>query len=91
MVNAKYYLNLAGWLYPYVGAGVGAAAASFGGDLKGKASGAAFQGLAGIELRFGHIGLNVQYKYLSSTVEDEAGVKVKVGGKGVLGGLSIIF
>jgi opacity protein-like surface antigen len=91
MVNAKYYLRLAGWLYPYVGAGIGTAVASYGGDLTGKASGAAYQGLAGIELRFGHVGLNVQYKYLSSTIEDDVGVKVNVGGKGVLGGLSIIF
>ena len=48
-------------------------------------------GLAGIELRFGHVGLNVQYKYLSSTVEDPSGAKVKAGGKGAIGGLSIIF
>jgi len=91
MVNAKYYFRAAGWLYPYVGAGVGTAVASYGGDLSGRATGAAYQGLAGIELRFGHVGLNVQYKYLSSTIEDDVGVKVKVGGKGVLGGLSIIF
>jgi opacity protein-like surface antigen len=91
MVNAKYYFRAANWFYPYVGAGVGSAAARYGGDLTGKASGMAFQGLAGIELRFGNVGLNVQYKYLSSTIEDDVGVKVKVSGKGVLGGLSIIF
>lgn len=91
MVNAKYYLRAAGWLYPYVGVGVGTAAAAYGGDLTGKASGAAYQGVAGIELRFGHVGLNVQYKRLSSTIKDDSGLEVKVGGKGVLGGLSIIF
>ncbi len=91
MVNAKYYLRAAGWLYPYVGAGVGTAAASYGGDLTGRATGAAYQGVAGIELRFGDVGLNVQYKHLSSTIKDDTGVEVKVGGKGVLAGLSIIF
>jgi hypothetical protein len=90
MVNAKYYLR-AGWLYPYVGVGVGIAVASYGGDLTGRATGAAYQGVAGIELRFGHVGLNVQYKQLSSTIKDETGLEVKVGGKGVVGGLSIIF
>jgi opacity protein-like surface antigen len=91
MVNAKFYLRAAGWLYPYVGAGVGTAVASYGGDLTGRATGAAYQGLAGFELRFGNVGLNVQYKRLSSTIKDDTGLEVKVGGKGVLGGLSIIF
>ena len=90
MVNAKYYLR-AGRLYPYLGVGVGTAAAAYGGNLTGKASGAAYQGVAGIELRFGPVGLNVQYKRLSSTIKDDAGLELKVDGKGVLGGLSIIF
>ncbi len=91
MLNAKYYLHAADWFYPYVGAGGGFASAKLSGDISGKASGPAYQGLAGIELRFGHVGLNVQYKYFSSTVEDPSGAKVKVGGKGAIGGLSIIF
>src|SRR5712691_523051 len=91
MLNAKYYLRAASWFYPYVGAGAGYAGARYSGDVTGNASGAAYQGLAGIELRFGHVGLNVQYKYFSSTIEDASGVKVKAGGKGAIGGLSIIF
>ena len=91
MLNAKYYLRAASWLYPYVGAGGGFASAKLSGDVSGKASGPAYQGLAGIELRFGHVGLNVQYKYLSSTIEDASGAKLKAGGKGALAGLSIIF
>ncbi|HLQ00863.1 MAG TPA: outer membrane beta-barrel protein [Burkholderiales bacterium] len=91
MLNAKYYLHAADWFYPYVGAGGGFASARYSGDVTGKASGAAYQGLAGIELRFGHVGLNMQYKYFSSTIEDASGVRVKVGGKGALAGLSIIF
>src|SRR5712691_10116521 len=91
MVNAKYYLRAASWLYPYVGAGAGYAAGRFSGDVTGTASGPAYQGVAGIELRFGHVGLNVQYKSFSSTIQDASGEKVKVGGKGAIGGLSIIF
>ena len=91
LVNAKYYLRAASWLYPYLGVGAGYAAGRLTGDITGKASGPAYQGVAGIELRFGHVGLNVQYKSFSSTVEDASGAKVKVGGKGAIGGLSIIF
>jgi len=91
MLNGKYYLHAADWFYPYVGAGGGFASARYSGDVTGKASGAAYQGLAGIELRFGHVGLNMQYKYFSSTIEDASGVRVKAGGKGGLAGLSIIF
>jgi opacity protein-like surface antigen len=91
MLNAKYYLHAADWFYPYVGAGGGFASAKLSGDVSGKASGPAYQGLAGIELRFGHVGLNVQYKYFSSTIEDASGAKAKADGKGALAGLSIIF
>jgi hypothetical protein len=91
LVNAKYYLRAASWLYPYLGVGAGYAAGRLTGDITGKAAGPAYQGVAGIELRFGHVGLNVQYKSFSSTIQDASGEKVKVGGKGAIGGLSIIF
>ena len=91
LVNAKYYLRVASWLYPYLGVGAGYATGRFSGDVTGTASGPAYQGVAGIELRFGHVGLNVQYKSFSSTIQDASGEKVKVGGKGAIGGLSIIF
>ncbi len=91
LVNTKYYLRVASWLYPYVGAGAGYAAGRFSGDVTATAAGPAYQGVAGIELRFGHVGLNVQYKSFSSTIQDASGQKVKVGGKGAIGGLSIIF
>ena len=74
-----------------VGAGAGYAVGRFSGDVTAQASGPAYQGVAGIELRFGHVGLNVQYKSLSSTIQNASGEKVKVGGKGAIGGLSIIF
>jgi opacity protein-like surface antigen len=95
MLNGKYYFRAADWFYPYVGAGAGLAAASYGGDLTGKASGAAFQGLAGAEFRFDGIGLHLQFKYLAATTDGKlangTSEKVKVGGAGVLAGISFIF
>jgi opacity protein-like surface antigen len=90
MVNGKYYFRVASSFYPFVGAGVGQTNASYSGGLKGMAIGLAYQGLAGIEFRFKPVGLYVQYKYLASTT-GSTGNKVKVGGSGVLAGVSIIF
>ncbi|HEX9192938.1 MAG TPA: outer membrane beta-barrel protein [Burkholderiales bacterium] len=90
MVNGKYYFRAASWFYPFVGAGAGRAEASYSGGLTGKASGPAYQGLAGMEFRFERVGLYVQYKYLASTTGD-TGQEVKVGGRGVLAGVSISF
>jgi opacity protein-like surface antigen len=94
MVNGKYYFRVASWLYPYLGVGVGSTTSTFSGDLTGDISGAGYQGVAGMEFRFGRIGLNVQYKALSSTADSSTTTtteKVKVGGKGVLAGVSILF
>jgi opacity protein-like surface antigen len=90
MVNGKYYFRAASWFYPFVGAGVGQANASYSGGLTGKATGLAYQGLAGMELRFKPVGLYVQYKNLAAKVGD-TGNEVKVGGSGILAGLSISF
>ena len=90
MVNGKYYLRVANWFHPFVGVGVGATDAVYSGDLKGTAGGAAFQGMAGMEFRFENVGLLVQYKYLASTT-GKSGSDVKVGGSGVLAGVSIAF
>jgi hypothetical protein len=90
MVNGKYYFHATDWLYPFVGVGIGQATASYSGGLTGNASGLAYQGLAGAEIRFKSVGLYLQYKYLSSETGD-SGREVKVGGKGVLGGISISF
>ncbi len=96
MLNGKYYFRAADWFYPYVGAGAGLVTSSYGGNLTGKASGPAFQGLAGAEFRFDGIGLHLQFKYLAATTEGKlattgATEKVKVGGAGVLAGISFIF
>jgi opacity protein-like surface antigen len=90
MVNGKYYFHAADWLYPFVGVGVGQATASYSGGLAGDASGLAYQGMAGAEIRLKSVGLYLQYKYLASETGDK-GREVKVGGKGVLGGISISF
>jgi len=90
MLNGKYYFHAAGRFYPFVGVGVGQAKASYSGGLTGNASGLAYQGLAGFEIRFKPVGVYVQYKYLASDVGD-SGRDVKVGGSGILGGIRISF
>ena len=90
MVNGKYYFRAASWFYPFVGAGIGAARATYSGGLTGDATGLAYQGLAGMEFRFKPVGLYLQYKYLSSKTGD-VGKEVNVGGSGILAGVSIIF
>jgi opacity protein-like surface antigen len=90
MVNGKYYFRAASWFYPFVGAGIGVAKATYSEGLTGNATGLAYQGLAGMEFRFKPVGLYVQYKYLASTAGG-TGNEVKVGGSGILAGVSIIF
>jgi opacity protein-like surface antigen len=90
LVNGKYYFRVANWFYPFLGAGVGYTNATYGNGFTGKTKGLAYQGLAGMELRFEQIGFQVQYKYLASTTGD-TGNEVKVGGRGILAGVSIAF
>ncbi len=90
MANGKYYFRAASWLYPFVGAGVGLASASYSGGLSGSATGLAYQGLAGMEFRFKPVGVYLQYKNLSAKTGD-SGKEVKVGGSGFLAGISISF
>ncbi|HSD96997.1 MAG TPA: hypothetical protein VLB06_07635, partial [Sulfuricaulis sp.] len=91
LVNAKKYFEITDLLYPYVGAGLGAATSSFSGDLTGSASGPAYQAMAGIEFRSRNIGLYTELKYLSSSTEDSAGAKIKIGGNGKNLGLGVSF
>ena len=74
----------------FVGVGVGYADALYSGDLKGTAGGAAFQGMAGMEFRFVQVGVLLQYKHLAATT-GQSGSDVKIGGSGVLAGVSIAF
>ena len=90
MLNGKYYFRLASFIYPFVGAGIGLANASYSGGLTGDATGLALQALAGMEFRFNRIGINVHYKYLDANTGDN-GTDVEVGGSGILAGVSIAF
>jgi opacity protein-like surface antigen len=90
MLNGKYYFHAADWFFPFVGVGVGQAKASYSGGLTGNATGLAYQGLAGMEFRFKPVGLYVQYKNLASK-SGTTGNEVKVGGSGILAGVSISF
>ena len=92
VVNGKYYFRAASWFYPFVGAGVGLTSTSYSGGLTGSATGLAYQGMAGMEFRFKPVGLYVQYKNLASKwITGDAGREVKVGGSGILAGVSISF
>jgi opacity protein-like surface antigen len=88
-INAKYYFSTGIGLHPFAGAGIGLANATYSGDLTGSASGLALQGMAGLEYRFEHVGIYAEYKYLMSTVGSSE--KIKVGGSGILAGISILF
>jgi len=90
MVNGKYYFRAASWFYPFVGAGIGIAQATYSGGFTGSTTGLAYQGLAGMEFRFKPVGVYVQYKNLSAKTGD-TGSEVKVGGSGFLAGISISF
>ena len=90
MVNGKYYFRAASWLYPFVGAGIGLASATYSGGFKGNTTGLTYQGLAGLDFRFKPVGLYVQYKYLAATTGNSSN-EVKVGGSGILAGVSITF
>jgi hypothetical protein len=90
MGNGKYYFRAADRLYPFVGVGVGFAQAAYSGNFKGTAGGLAYQGLVGLEFRFESVGLHVEYKHLASTT-GKTGKEVKVGGSGILAGVSITF
>jgi opacity protein-like surface antigen len=90
LANGKYYFHAMDWFYPFVGAGIGVASATYsGGNLKGNSGGLAYQGLAGVDFRFGSFGAHLQYKYLAATTGKSE--KVKMGGAGILAGVSFIF
>jgi opacity protein-like surface antigen len=90
MGNGKYYFRAADRLYPFVGAGIGFASASYSGNLTGSSGGMAYQGLVGIEYRFESVGVRVEYRYLAATA-GKSGSDVKVGGSGILAGVSFTF
>lgn len=90
-LNGKMYLASGDTFRPFIGAGVGAAATSFSGDITGNSGGAAFQLFAGAELRFNQVGLYLEYKTVSAETEDDNSNVVDVSGKGAFAGIGIRF
>lgn len=91
-LTGKYYFGgESGVFHPFLGAGVGFSAAKFGADFQGQSGGPAFQGMLGADFRFSSVGLYLEYKYLSSTTSDNSNQKIKVGGSGILAGVSFEF
>jgi opacity protein-like surface antigen len=91
MFNGKAYFGLGDTVYPYVGAGIGSTAVAYSGDLDGSASGFAAQLMAGVELRFGKVGLYTELKGFGSTATDSEDRDVKIGGSAAFVGLSVSF
>jgi hypothetical protein len=60
------------------------------GGFTGKTKRPAYQGLARIESRLKQIGLYVQYEQLASMTGGPS-TEVKVGGRGILAGVGIVF
>lgn len=82
LVNAKrYFLPASAW-QPYVGAGLGVAAADLSGPIIGTTSGFALQLVAGLQWRRDRFALRAEYKYLKAETEDDSGQKVDMSGSG---------
>ncbi len=96
LVNAKYYFGSSGnpWR-PYVGAGLGAAVASFDGALTGDTGGVAVQAFAGMQWRWQWFGLRAEYKFLKADTEGTNAVggteKMDASGSGFFLGASFHF
>ncbi|UCH53675.1 MAG: outer membrane beta-barrel protein [Pseudomonadota bacterium] len=92
LFNAKKYFAASSLFYPFIGAGIGGAATDFSGSaISGNTSGLAFQGMAGVEMRWRQLGLYAEYKALSAKTEDDAGNKVNASVRGVFLGASVAF
>ncbi len=89
--NAKKYFRPGAIVQPYIGAGIGAASASFSGAITGSAGGAAVQGMAGVAFRWQWVGIYTEFKYENAETEDAAGEKVDVSGTGLFAGMSVQF
>lgn len=92
-LNGKWYFNIADRIFPYVGAGIGAAGADYVGDVTGDAGGTAYQLMGGVEFRFGYVGINIQYKRLNADLDSELSGGTtetnKADGDGLLFGLAV--
>jgi cell division septation protein DedD len=91
LFNAKrYFLPASAW-QPYIGAGLGSAAADFSGAITGSTSGFALQGVAGVQWRSQTLALRAEYKYLKADTEDDNSQKVDMSGSGLFVGVGFYF
>lgn len=89
----KKYFEVTRNVYPYLGLGFGASLVNFGGSGTGSGDsiGLGYQGMAGVELRYGFVGINAQYKYFNATAQDIFQSDVNIGGSSINVGLSLLF
>lgn len=92
LFNVKKYFRPTATVNPYIGAGFGAAAVDFSGDIiTGSAGGFALQATGGVEFRWDKVGFYTELKALVAEAEDEVGEQVKASGSGIFAGISISF
>jgi len=90
--NVKKYFRPTATVNPYIGAGIGAAAIDFNGDLiTGSAGGLAAQMMGGVEFQWEKVGLYTELKYLYAEPEDDFNQKAKGSGTGAFAGIRIAF
>lgn len=87
--NIKKYFEMTGMVRPFVGIGLGSALTQLSKDATGSGVGFAYQFLAGVELRFGKVGVYAEYKNVHAEPEDSDGEKINVSGSGAFVGVSI--
>jgi len=94
-INAKKYFRPHAVVQPYIGIGLGSAAASFSSKtasgITGSAGGFALQGMAGMAFRWRHVGIYSEFKYARAEIEDTAGQAVDVSGSGLFAGMNVHF
>lgn len=92
MANVKKYFPAGRALHLFIGAGIGGAGSDFSGTVvEGSTSGMATQLMAGIEYRFEHAAVTLDYRRLSARTEDSGGNEADVGGGGFLAGVGLRF
>lgn len=91
MLNVKKYFRYGSTVQPYLGVGIGSAAAKMSGAINGSAGGSAFQAMGGVAFRGKHVGGYTELKYQGAKAEDANGEAVDVGGVGLFAGISAQF
>lgn len=92
MFNGKKYFTPGGIYYPYLGAGVGRASASFSGSaITGHTSNYAIQAMGGLEMRWRQIGVYTELKVFSAKTKDSADNEIDASSRGLFVGASVMF